>query len=250
MYNGAFGFNTTGNDIWGISSSGLANQWVQVTAVFTSGDPHTNQLYINGVQQSLSEQIASTPYSAQVATQAKIGGWDNNNSYEFTGLIDEVQIFNGTLTAVEVQSIYQAGAAGVCAVETPTTTSLLSSENPANSGDTVTFTATVSPSTASGSVTFLDGSTPLGTPSVSGGQATLSTAALTFGSHSITAVYNGDTNNAGSVSSVLSQVVNLASGASGVPAVTIVPTQYFANIESCLLYTSSSSSPPAHSCPV
>jgi hypothetical protein len=232
LYNGAFGFNTTGNDIWGISSSGLANQWVQVTAVFTSGDPHTNQLYINGVQQSLSEQIASTPYSAQVATQAKIGGWDNNNSYEFTGLIDEVQIFNGTLTAVEVQSIYQAGAAGVCAVETPTTTSLLSSENPANSGDTVTFTATVSPSTASGSVTFLDGSTPLGTPSVSGGQATLSTAALTFGSHSITAVYNGDTNNAGSVSSVLSQVVNLASGASGVPAVTIVPTQYFANIES------------------
>jgi hypothetical protein len=114
LYNGAFGFNTTSSDIWGISSSGLANQWVQVTAVFTNGDPHSNQLYINGVQQTLTQQAGTTPHSALVTSTAKIGGWNNNNSYEFTGLIDAVQVYNGALTAAQAQAIYNAGTVGVC----------------------------------------------------------------------------------------------------------------------------------------
>ena len=89
------------------------------------------------------------------------------------------------------------------------TTSLVSATNPSVFGQSVTFMATV-PSAATGTVTFLDGATPLGTTTVSAGIATFSTTALAVGTHPITAAYSGDTNFAGSTSAALSQVVNMA----------------------------------------
>ena len=64
---------------------------------------------------------------------------------------------------------------------------------------------------ATGTVTFKDGSTTIGTGTISGTTATYSTSSLTGGTHSITAVYGGDTNYATSTSSVLTQVVTTAS---------------------------------------
>jgi hypothetical protein len=62
----------------------------------------------------------------------------------------------------------------------------------------VTLTATVTSTiggTPTGSVTFYDGTTQLGSPTLDNtGMATLSVSFLTAGSHSITAKYNGDTN--------------------------------------------------------
>jgi autotransporter-associated beta strand protein len=94
----------------------------------------------------------------------------------------------------------------------PTTTSLMSSLNPSIAGQLVTFTATVSPnggsSTPTGTVTFFDGATPLGTGTLNGsGVATFGTTALSAGPHSITAVYAGDANFAGSSSAALVQNV-------------------------------------------
>jgi hypothetical protein len=89
----------------------------------------------------------------------------------------------------------------------PTTTTLASSDNPSRTGRPVTFTATVSPSTATGTVQFFDGSISLGTVSLSGGQASLTTSSLSAGKHSITALYSGDANFASSTSAVLSQNV-------------------------------------------
>jgi Bacterial Ig-like domain (group 3)/Autotransporter beta-domain len=92
---------------------------------------------------------------------------------------------------------------------TTSTTSVTSSKNPSEFGQSVTFTAIVSASgTPTGNVTFKDGTTVLGTGTLSGGTATLSTAALAVGSHSITATYPGDTNFAGSTSPVLTQTVS------------------------------------------
>jgi len=90
-----------------------------------------------------------------------------------------------------------------------TTTSLVSSANPSNAGQTVTFTATVTGATGSptGTVNFRDGATSIGSGILTAGQATLVTSALTAGSHSITAIYSGDTNFAGSVSPALAQTV-------------------------------------------
>jgi hypothetical protein len=90
--------------------------------------------------------------------------------------------------------------------KTNTTTSVTSSVNPSVFGQTVTFTATVSPTsgggTPTGTVTFLDGGSPIGTATLSGGQATFSTSALAAGSHTITTSYGGDANFNGSTGSL------------------------------------------------
>ena len=94
----------------------------------------------------------------------------------------------------------------------PTSLSLGSSVNPSTSGQSVTFTATIHPTTGSGetgTITFFDNGTPIGTGGVSGGTATLTTSTLGVGSHPITATYGGDGNFVGSsTASALSQVVN------------------------------------------
>src|SRR5262249_62002224 len=76
--------------------------------------------------------------------------------------------------------------------QAPTTIALSSDNNPSTYGQTVVFTATVSPALATGTVQFMDNSNPLGSPvTLSGGAATFSTAALTAGTHSITASSGG-----------------------------------------------------------
>jgi type II secretory pathway pseudopilin PulG len=92
--------------------------------------------------------------------------------------------------------------------QTITTVVLTSSLNPSISGDAVTFTAAVTPGTATGVVTFKDSSTTLGTGTLSSGAATYTTSALAAASHSLTAVYAGDVNDYGCTSSTLTQTVN------------------------------------------
>lgn len=129
-----------------------------------------------------------------------------------------------------------------------TTTTVSASANPANVGASVTFTASVAPAGGTGiptgTVTFNDGSTPLGTGTLNASaQATYSTSALAAGSHSITAVYGGDSTYTGSTSAVLSQVVNapaftisvspntvtVTQGQSGQTTVTITPVGGFSS---------------------
>ncbi len=91
-----------------------------------------------------------------------------------------------------------------------TTTTLTSSPNPSTYGQAVTFTATVSPQyagTPTGTVQFEEGSTVLDTETLVGGTASFSTAVLTAGGHTITAVYSGDGNFTGSQNSE-TQTVN------------------------------------------
>jgi hypothetical protein len=92
-----------------------------------------------------------------------------------------------------------------------TTTDLKASLNPVIAGQSVVFTANVvavppGAGTPTGTVTFKDGNVVLGTATISGGTATFSTRFSTPGSHTVTAVYNGDSNFAGSSQSVIEQV--------------------------------------------
>jgi hypothetical protein len=88
------------------------------------------------------------------------------------------------------------------------TVTLNSSPNPANSGQSVTLSAVVSPTSATGTVQFLDGAAVLGTATVSGELATVSVSTLSVGAHSITAVYSGDANTAPGNSAALAETVN------------------------------------------
>jgi hypothetical protein len=92
-----------------------------------------------------------------------------------------------------------------------TSTSVLSSVNPSSVGQSVTFTANVNSSTSgtpTGTVTFKDGKTKLGSGTLSSGKATLNTSKLALGTHSITVVYGGSIDYVGSTSPVLTQTVN------------------------------------------
>jgi hypothetical protein len=98
-----------------------------------------------------------------------------------------------------------------------TTSQLTSSSNPSTAGQSITFSAAVTGLKAgaypTGTVTFSDGGTVLGTSTLAApvsnvSTATYTTSALAHGTHSITATYNGDTTNATSTSAPVSQVVN------------------------------------------
>jgi hypothetical protein len=79
-----------------------------------------------------------------------------------------------------------------------TMTTVVSSLNPSVQGQEVTFTATVTATTPGsntpvGTVTFLDNGSPLAAVTLVNGMAAFSTTTLTFGTHTITAQYNGFT---------------------------------------------------------
>lgn len=110
-----------------------------------------------------------------------------------------------------------------------TTTVVMSSLNPSPYGASVTFTATVTTTSGNGpadTVTFQDGTTPLGFANVtavnsSSGTAVFSISTLAAGSHSITGLYSGDSNNnASSTSLAIQQVVVKASTTTAAPTLT------------------------------
>ena len=134
-------------------------------------------------------------------------------SLNVTGTTAGVKV-NTTSAVTSIQAPNSATATATLTVGALTTaTTLTSSRNPSTPGQPVTFTATVTASggTPTGTVTFMDAGNTIGTGTLSGGIGTFTTAALTLGSHSITASYAGASGFSPSVSSVLAQVV-------GVPA--------------------------------
>ena len=94
-----------------------------------------------------------------------------------------------------------------------TTTSLISSQNPSNYEQSVTFTATVSPQfggTPTGTVKFYNGTVVLGSKALVDGSASYTTTKLAVGTDSITAAYQGGDSFESSTSAPLSQGVSQA----------------------------------------
>jgi hypothetical protein len=93
-----------------------------------------------------------------------------------------------------------------------TTTLIASNPNPSSYGQAITFTAMVAGAggTPTGMVTFLDGTTKIGTGTLINGQASFTDANLAAGNHSITAAYSGDSYFVGSTSTALAEAVNKA----------------------------------------
>ncbi len=111
-----------------------------------------------------------------------------------------------------------------------TVSRLVSSVNPSVTGQTVTFTDTVSLAsgaatpTPTGLVTFYDGSVALGTAPLNGaGVAAFSTATLGAGTHTITATGSGDVATGSSSASLLQVVTALPPAGSVNFSVTVTP---------------------------
>ena len=98
-----------------------------------------------------------------------------------------------------------------------TTTAVTSSANPSSFGQSVTLTATVTPTSTNvptGTVTFKDGTVSIGTALLKQGTtdvATLTQAFTALSIHTITALYGGDNNSLASTSTPVLQTVNRAS---------------------------------------
>jgi hypothetical protein len=91
--------------------------------------------------------------------------------------------------------------------KTSTTITLASSVNPSAPGQAITFSATVHAG-ATGLITFLDGTTILGTGTINAaGAATFTTSTLTIGSHPVTASFGGDSAYSAATSAILTEVV-------------------------------------------
>ena len=87
-----------------------------------------------------------------------------------------------------------------------------SSVTTSTQGRLVTFTTTVTSTGATGTVTFEDRGSTLGSSTLSNGTATYTISTLSVGSHSITAVYSGDAIFAASMSSAVDLTVKAAAG--------------------------------------
>jgi hypothetical protein len=147
--------------------------------------------------------------------------WPAGGSYDFAIAVTVADVnHDGKPDIVVANGVFEGigtnpdGSVGVLINTTaiPTTTQLVSSLNPSDLGQSVTFTATVTvqgTGTPTGTVTFLDSSTQIGTGTLNGsGVTTYTTSSLTTGQHSLTAVYGGDAKNGESTSAVLTQTVN------------------------------------------
>jgi uncharacterized repeat protein (TIGR03803 family) len=170
-------------------------QTVTLTATVTSGGlTPTGKVYFKNGTTTIGSGTLSGGVAAMTTSTLAPGSYAMTATY--SGDTEHATSVSAALT----QGVNDATSA----------TALTSSANPAKSGHTVKFTATVTCSTAkaTGTVTFKDGSTTLGTGTIGNGTANFNTSALSVGSHNITAVYGGNADITGSTSTVLVQVVD------------------------------------------
>jgi hypothetical protein len=142
------------------------------------------------------------PLSATAAANNHFSGW----SGDLTGSD------NPAIVTMSGNKYVTANFAADVSTPLSTTTSLSSSKSPTSRGENVTFTALVTPvggsGTPTGNVTFFADNITLGNGISHGsGHWTLATAALSIGTHNITAGYAGDTNFSASTSAAIEQQV-------------------------------------------
>ena len=195
-------------------SSITATQSTTLTATVTGGVP-TGSTYTPALSGSVNFTVGSTALGSCTLSGSSC-------AISVTGLALGVGADSVAATFVG-SNVYPTSTSSIATVNVTrgSTTTAIAALSPVSLGASVTLSATVSPSTATGMVTFKDGSTTLGSGTISGGVATLTVAATTangfaLGSNSITAVYTGDSNYNGSTSSA----TNLSVTATTATAVT------------------------------
>ncbi|MEW6644196.1 MAG: putative Ig domain-containing protein [Pseudomonadota bacterium] len=225
----SFTVNST-TQITAVSPAGAAGA-VSLTVTAPGGTASTTYTYVNllglvstpspttQVGQPYSQtNVASggtSPFTYAVTAGALPPGTSLNAS---TGLVSGTPSSGGnfsyTIKVTDSSPTQQTATQTVTGAMTTaaSTTTVTSSVNPSTVGQSVTFSATVTASGAgvpTGTVTFKDGNTAIGSGALSGGTATFTTAALTLGAHSITASYTGSGNYGASTSQALQQTVNI-----------------------------------------
>jgi hypothetical protein len=189
---------------------------VDTSAGSTAQPTGAVQFVVDGVNFGSPVTLTGASSNSSTATSAatttlSIGGSPHSVSANYVNADGDFTNSTGSLSGGQVVT------------KADTTTTVNSSAGTITLGDTVTFTATVAANppgsgTPTGSVVFFDGTTPIAGGILNGSaQATFSTSLLVVGSHSITAIYGGDTSfNASPLSSPATETVNLRGTTTGV----------------------------------
>jgi hypothetical protein len=144
---------------------------------------NANPTFTGSISGALNGDSFTESYSTTAIISSNAGTYAIIPSAAGANLADySISAQNGTFTITQAE----------------TTTSLATSNSSVNPGESVTLTAQVASATTgtpTGSVNFYNGSSLLGTTSLSAGTATLSSSSLTAGAtNTLTAVYGGDLN--------------------------------------------------------
>ena len=179
--------------------------------------------------------LGTVQFGATDPKAAFLSGW----SYTFTAADQGVHYFPaaggiqfntlGTFTVSAVNGNI-TGISNNVLVESVPTLTLSSSVNPSIINQQTTLTATIAGSNGqsapTGTINFMDGATSLGTATITSGAATIPASFSSFSTHSLTAVYSGDTVYVGATSPAVAQIVedfSIAVAASTSGAVTVNP---------------------------
>ena len=136
--------------------------------------------------------------------------------YKFYPQLNEVSVstYSPYLDQYDTTSAGQFNF-GLNMTKTSTVTLLTASANPSAHGQSVTFAAAISPIPDGGTVQFRIDDTNFGSPVIisNGSAVSIPTSTLTTVNHTITAVYSGDTNFAGSMGTLVQIITSSASTA-------------------------------------
>ncbi len=219
---GTFVYTPAAGTVLGAATQTLSVTFTPTDTVDYTVVTKTQSIVVTPASQTINFTAPTSPvvFGISPITLVATGG-ASGNAVTFSVLSGPGTISGGTLTVIGTGTIQvaanQAGNANYTAAAQVTQSivvnkatplvGLQASANPALVQTSITLTATVSGG-ATGTVTFLDGTTALGTGTLTSGVATLTTSTLAAGSHSITAVYSGDANFATLTSAVLTEAVD------------------------------------------
>jgi hypothetical protein len=117
---------------------------------------------------------------------------DTNEGFELTAKTYTIVLSTATTGGVGAYS-YSFDGPGTATVLAPTATTLTTSPNPSELSRATTLKATVAGgATPTGTVQFRDGATVLGSAALVGGTAQLVVRSLKVGTHTLGAIYSGD----------------------------------------------------------
>jgi Bacterial Ig-like domain (group 3)/MBG domain (YGX type) len=178
-----------------LSITGTALSVVVNSATSVYGSPFP--LFTGSITGEVVGDGITATYSTMATPNSPPGG-----SYSISAILNDPnnKLDNYTVTITPAQlTIFKA---------TPTIV-LSSSINPVMLSKSTTLAATIhsSAGTPSGTITWFDSASPLGSAPLLNGAASLDVSTLTPGSHSLTVVYSGDTTFGTGASGVLTQMV-------------------------------------------
>ena len=201
---GSYTLTATITNAAGANTTSSVTVPVSQTLTAITVTPTTVFLDPSGIQQftaTATDQFGSAITPAPAVTWAVTNGGTITSGGLFTAGS------NAGTSSVTAASGSVTGTATVTVPATVTATALTSSLNPTGIGQSITLTATVTGTSPTGTVTFTDAATLLGTAPLTNGAAAFTTNALAVGTHSLTASYGGDSANATSQSPALTQNV-------------------------------------------